>query len=138
VVLPALWSEAAYPETRGVLQALRERGYKLAIVSNGCYQTRCARRLGIEGYFDAIIGSWHVGYRKPGREIFDMAISQLGLTAGEVVMVGDSWDLDITGGHNAGLQTLHLCRDANEAKRYTNSIRDLWGVVESLDGLAHE
>jgi HAD superfamily hydrolase (TIGR01549 family) len=103
VVLPAFWSEAAYPETHGVLQALRERGYKLAIVSNGCYQTRCARRLGIEGYFDAIIGSWHVGYRKPGREIFDIAISQLGLTANEAVMVGDSWDLDIAGGHNAGL-----------------------------------
>jgi FMN phosphatase YigB (HAD superfamily) len=67
-----------------------------------------------------------------------MAISQLGLTAGEAVMVGDSWDLDIAGGHNAGLHTLHLCRDANEAERNANSIRDLWGVVEYLDGLAHE
>jgi FMN phosphatase YigB (HAD superfamily) len=45
VVLPAFWSEAAYPETQGVLQALRERGYRLAIVSNGCNQIRCARRL---------------------------------------------------------------------------------------------
>jgi HAD superfamily hydrolase (TIGR01549 family) len=133
VVLPAFWSATAFPETVGVLKALKERGYKLAIVSNGCYQDRAARRLGIKGYFDTIVGSWHVGRRKPEREIFDIALTQLGLTAGEAVMVGDRWDLDVVGGTNAGLHVLHLCRDTDDAERYPASLRDLWGVVEFVD-----
>ena len=45
---------------------------------------------------------------KPEPVLFDMAVSKMGLTAGEVAMVGDRLETDILGGKQAGLRTILL------------------------------
>ena len=54
-------SRVLYPDTLPALQALRARGLRMAIVSNGWGQAETARRLGIDGFFEAVVGSVHVG-----------------------------------------------------------------------------
>jgi HAD superfamily hydrolase (TIGR01458 family) len=43
---------------------------------------------------------------KPSREFFELALADLGLTPGQVVMVGDDVEADIGGAQDAGLKTI--------------------------------
>ena len=82
----------------------------MAIVSNGVYQQRNAARMGIEKFFDSMIGSWHVGFLKPDAGIFNLALRELGFSANHALIVGDTWNADVVGGRSLGLRTLHLIR----------------------------
>ena len=63
-----------FPETTAVLEEVHGT-YRMAIVSNGLYQAETSRRLGIAHFFDTIIGSLHVGLRKPMPEMFELVLS---------------------------------------------------------------
>ena len=125
-----------YPETATVLARLAP-SYRLAIVSNNSEPLLKARHLGIDGYIHAALGSIHVGHRKPMREMFELALSELDVGPKEAVMVGDSWDDDVVGAENAGVTALHLRRGEGEP---TNpcEISDLWGLVRFLDDRREE
>ena len=69
----------------------------MAIVSDGVYQEEAARRMGIAEYFNAIIGSIHVGVRKPMPEKFPMALSRLNVSPEQAVVVSDNWETDVKG-----------------------------------------
>lgn len=43
---------------------------------------------------------------KPEAPIFEMALTRLGVTADQAVIIGDRLETDIRGGHNAGLRTI--------------------------------
>ena len=120
-----------YPDTLEVLDLLHG-SYRLAVVSNGFYQAEESRSLGIEHYFDTIIGSWHVGFRKPMPEIFHLALSALDVRPEEAVMVGDLWDKDVVGGEGAGIRSLHIVRDGQDSPS-PDAITDLWGLVRFLE-----
>ncbi|MDP6453450.1 MAG: HAD family hydrolase [SAR202 cluster bacterium] len=121
-----------YDDTLDVLTTLQRMGYRMAIVSNGVYQQRNAALMGIEDYFDTIIGSWHVGYMKPDPEIFNMALRQLGASPEQALMVGDTWDADVVGARSAGIQALHLKRD-DPVDESRDEISTLHGVIEFLN-----
>lgn len=118
-----------YSETKVVLKELHAQGYRMAIVSNGCNQEQTARRLGIATYFHAIIGSAHVGFKKPAREIFDMALSRLGVGPEQAIMVGDNWEVDVRGAEAAGITGIHIIRGEGRSQDPL-VIKDLWGVVD--------
>ena len=120
-----------YPETVEVLAKLRTMGMQMAIVSNGVNQERAARRLGIDRYFDRIIGSAHVGFAKPRPEVFHLALSALGIGPQDAIMVGDSWAADVLGARGVGVRCLHVVRGDEEAVE-PDTIQDLRGVVELL------
>jgi putative hydrolase of the HAD superfamily len=121
-----------YIDTAAVLERL-QGSYRMAIVSNGANQEQTARRLQIARYFDEIIGSLHVGLRKPMPEIFHLALSALGVKAEQAVMVGDNWEADVVGAEAAGIKALHIVRDGRPSPR-PDAIEDLWGVVRFLEG----
>ena len=123
-------SRRLYADTEPVLQELHG-AYKLAIVSNGVDQVESSRRLGIDHYFEEIIGSLHVGLRKPMPEIFNLALSALGIGSAEVVMVGDDWEADVVGARAVGIKALHIVRDGGPSPG-PGAITDLWGLVEFL------
>ncbi len=124
---------ALFDETKEVLETLRSQGYHIAIVSNGGQQESIAKHLGVGCHFDAIVGSWHVGVRKPMPEIFRMALSSLGVTPEQAIMVGDNRDDDVMGATGVGIKGIHLNR-SNEAPLSGDAIEDLWGVVRFLQG----
>lgn len=90
---------------RETLEALRQRGYRLAIISNvmsTTYVPHFLRENGILDYFEDIQMSSLCRIRKPRREIFDRSLAALGLTKEEAAYVGDTISRDIRGARAAG------------------------------------
>jgi putative hydrolase of the HAD superfamily len=118
---PALYERFASPEVWRLyddvfpaLNALSERGLKLAVVSN--WDERLApllEKLEISRFFDAVIVSHDAGFHKPDREIFQAAVKRLQLAPGEVLHVGDSFREDFEGASQAGLKSLLLRRGSS-------------------------
>ena len=103
----------------------------MAIVSNGGDQQEAAEQLEIECYFEAIIGSKYVGFKKPMPEIFEMALRKLAITTDQAIMVGDDWEADIIGAHGAGIKAVHLNR-TDEPSPGKEAINGLRGVLRFL------
>ncbi|MBM4255458.1 MAG: HAD-IA family hydrolase [Deltaproteobacteria bacterium] len=105
-----------YPEARATLVELRDRGFKLGVISN--FDSRLFGLLegfGIAPFFDPIIISTRAGAAKPDGEIFTQALSCLGLDAEEALHVGDSIHADIVGAHATGLLPVLIDRRGAEA-----------------------
>lgn len=100
--------QAETGRSRCVLAAIKERK-PLVLVSNfyGNIGTVLAE-LGLDGLFDDIIESAVVGVRKPDPRIFSLGTEALGMEAGDVVVVGDSYDKDIVPAKKAGCRTAWL------------------------------
>lgn len=96
----------AYPGVLDTLTTLRERGAPLAIVSSkrraGLH--RFFRLVGIEGWFDALVGGDDVENGKPHPEPVHRAVAALGVSHDETVFIGDS-PHDLESGRAAGVKT---------------------------------
>jgi len=72
------------------LLGLRDRGVKIAIVSNCTENTRpLLADLGVAALADAVVLSCEVGAAKPAPEIFRFALDRLGVTADAAVFIDD-------------------------------------------------
>ncbi len=101
-----------YPETKEVLDYLKERGKKLVLITNSPPITReQIKKLDVSRYFDREIFSFETGLMKPDSEIFQRAVSGMHVEPNEVLMVGDSYDKDIKGAEGAGFHALLLDRE---------------------------
>jgi putative hydrolase of the HAD superfamily len=79
-----------YPDALPFLRSLRERGIKVAIVSNCSEGTReMLTALGVAELADALVLSCEVGAAKPAAEIYQRALKQLGAAAEAAVFVDD-------------------------------------------------
>jgi putative hydrolase of the HAD superfamily len=87
-----------------LLAALRPR-VRIAVVSNNLLaeQQQKMAQCGLMPLVDALVVSEDVGFTKPDRRIFQVALDRLELDAPEVVMVGDSWPADVMGATHAGI-----------------------------------
>lgn len=121
------------PEHRRLLETLRGR-YRLGIFSN-CDHAPTVRRVlaghGIEDWFDPIVISEAIGYRKPGRNAFRAALELAGGPAAEVLFVGDSLADDIAGAAQVGLDAAWLNRKGEPLPEGLSPAY----VLESLEGL---
>jgi HAD superfamily hydrolase (TIGR01549 family) len=99
-----------FPGAVDLLRALRERGIKLGIVTNGLSETHREKiaLLQISEFFDAIFLSDEVGMVKPDPLLFAHACRTLGGAPSHGAMVGDRYDRDIAGALQAGLYTIWL------------------------------
>ena len=93
-----------------LLESLRERGLRLAVVANTWPDPpRLVRRelgdLGVAARVDAIVLSGEVGARKPAAAIFERALAELGVDALEALFVGDRLVDDVSGAAAAGMTT---------------------------------
>jgi len=88
---PDQWT--VYPDTVAVLDGLRANGIRTAVVSNIAWDVRSVL---VSAGTDAeeYVLSYRIGSAKPDRRIFEVALSRLGVDAGEALMVGDSVEND--------------------------------------------
>lgn len=101
--------ELVDPEAIPLLEQLRDRGYRLAVVSNwDGTLVEYLRRAGLGGYFDAALDSDVVGSRKPDTRIFEVACAATGVRPDEAVHIGDSPCADVAGALAAGVRPLLL------------------------------
>ena len=108
------WMQAKTMEKSipSLLRRLKKR-YSLGVVSNLAYSAavrKTLERFGVAKYFEAIIVSADVGWRKPSPKIFKKALLTLGISASETVYVGDELDHDVEGAKKVGMHTILLKR----------------------------
>jgi len=98
------------------LARLKQRGYRLALISNASDDPNTqvlVDKLGARDLFEVIISSAALGVRKPNPKIFQDALERMNLPAEKVAMVGDTLGADILGALNAGIFSIWIKRRAN-------------------------
>ncbi|MBQ4610707.1 MAG: HAD family hydrolase [Clostridia bacterium] len=93
------------PNVIPMLSALKDMGVRLAVISNTASLFQVFDTLenyGIRKYFDQVVISSIVSYRKPHVNAFKIALRQMGLSADECVYVGDTVARDVSGAIKAG------------------------------------
>ncbi len=97
-----------FPGAEATLLALRDRGHRLALVTNGGSQLQREKivRFGLAPRFDAILVEGELGFGKPDPRVFARALRALGAEPGEAWMIGNDLHADIAGGRAAGLRTV--------------------------------
>ncbi len=132
---------ALFPGALDVLRALRERGMRLGVLTNGFSETHREKiaLLQIGEFFDAIFIADEVGMLKPDPLLFAHACTTMGSSPLHGAMVGDRYDRDIRGAQEAGLATVWLnVRDeplpegAHPPDALCGSIVDVPGALEQL------
>ena len=105
VMDPRSW--VPYADTRSTLEAVRERGLKVGVVSNVPADLRPVfKKHGLDGLVDSYTHSFEVGAEKPDPAIFLAAAKSLGLKPNETLMVGDH-EVD-RGAERAGMRAFIL------------------------------
>lgn len=96
------------PGALDVLVALRERGCKLGLVTNGFAATHHDKidRLGLRDRMDAFFLADEVGMVKPDPALFRHACEILGTVPERTAMVGDRYDRDVRGALELGIFTV--------------------------------
>ncbi|NIK13020.1 haloacid dehalogenase type II [Alkalibacillus almallahensis] len=100
-----------YGETQSVLTYLREKGYQLAVFSNGTDNMLegLLNGSGIHGDLDAVLSVDLAGHFKPTISSYQIVTDQLNVSNEEVLFVSSNgWD--IAGAKNAGFQTAWINR----------------------------
>lgn len=95
-----------YADALPALVFLAQR-FPLVAVSNG---NADVDRVGIGAHFHASVSAHVLGVGKPDPRIFHAAAARVGVTADEVLHVGDDAALDVLGGLGAGMQTVWINR----------------------------
>ena len=115
--LPHALVRRRYPDVLPCLERVRELGLKTGVVSNISSEDNLRRELdGLEltEYFPVLVASGSVGFTKPAKEIFGIAIKRVQLDPGEIVFVGDA---NVRYAANRTVTTSFFCSGAAAAMR---------------------
>ena len=99
------------PET---LKTLKEKKFKLAILSNGTPSLldELVKSNHLDNLFDDIFSIEQVGVYKPSSRVYDMPIKKYNINKSEVVFLSaNTWD--VSGGGNYGYQSIWVNRNNN-------------------------
>ncbi|MBI5066412.1 HAD family hydrolase [Candidatus Woesearchaeota archaeon] len=122
-----------YPETIEVLEELKKKKIKLAVVSNmpSFAGKEILEKFGLEKYFNVIMLSYEEGILKNSPEFFNKTLEKLKVKKEEALMVGDSVPTDIKGAEAAGIKAVLV--DRADTREFENKIIDLKQVEEYLE-----
>ena len=95
-----------YPDVLPDLEILYEK-FTVVAVTNG---NANLETIGIRHLFHDVVTAEAVGVAKPARGIFKFAINKAGVSAEEILHVGDHPETDVNGGRQAGMRTAWINR----------------------------
>ena len=103
-----------YSEVKGVLNSLKEKKYKLAILSNGtpALLNELVKSNNLVNIFDDLFSIEEVGIYKPDSKVYDMPIKKYQIKADEIAFLSaNTWD--VSGGGNYGYNAIWVNRNKN-------------------------
>jgi HAD superfamily hydrolase (TIGR01549 family) len=115
--------------------------YRVGLISNFTHAPvihKSLRKVGIHPYFNAIVISEEVGWRKPSPIIFQDMLKRLKVSADEVVFIGDSPLEDIKGAKDAGFKTVFVPSQFNSLKDLEESKQEPDEVVKDLQMISEK
>ena len=100
------------PGAVNILEYLKPK-YKLHIITNGFLevQNKKLEMSGLNSFFDKVFISELIGVQKPNSRFFEHVIKTLNASKKECMVIGDSYEADIIGALNFGLD--HVFYNAN-------------------------
>jgi 2-haloacid dehalogenase len=124
-----------YSEVKGVLSSLKEKKYKLAILSNGTptLLNELVKSNNLENIFDDLFSIEEVGIYKPDSKVYDMPIKKYQIKADEIAFLSsNTWD--VSGGGNYGYNAIWVNRNKNIFDNLDykpkNEVSDLTQIVD--------
>ena len=103
-----------YPEVKDTLQKLKDKNYKLAILSNGTPEllNELVNSNNLKNLFDDIFSIEEVGIFKPSSKVYDIPIKKYNIKKNEVAFLSsNTWD--VSGGGNYGYNSIWVNRNKN-------------------------
>ena len=103
-----------YKEVSETLKTLKEKKFKLAILSNGTPSLldELVKSNHLDNLFDDIFSIEQVGVYKPSSRVYDMPIKKYNINKSEVAFLSaNTWD--VSGGGNYGYQSIWVNRNNN-------------------------
>ncbi len=121
------------------LDYLKEKEYTLVLTSNHSWAQNgwdVLRKYKIISYFDQIIFSGDLGWRKPSPKVFSAALSGLSYRSKEhVIHVGDEIVADIKGALTFGIKALWVCSSQDESKKERIKEFDVLNIISNITEL---
>ena len=100
-----------FEDTLPALEGLRERGYRLGVITNLRADLEVLiRKAGLDGCLEFSVNSVQAGKEKPHPPIFQEALRRAAVSPGEVLHVGDQVRSDVGGAKAMGMQAALLDR----------------------------
>ncbi|WP_144893924.1 YjjG family noncanonical pyrimidine nucleotidase [Flavobacterium tiangeerense] len=108
-------SNHLFDGTFEILEYLKPK-YNLHIITNGFaeVQSRKMYNAKIESYFQTVTNSEMAGVKKPNPGIFNFALQRANAAVTSSVMIGDSFEADVQGALNAGLDAIFFNENSME------------------------
>ena len=103
-----------FPEVKEVLKNLKEKKYKISILSNGTPDLLdgLVKSNNLEKMFDDIFSVEEVGIYKPDAKVYDMPIKKYKVAKNEVAFLSaNTWD--VSGAGNFGFNSIWVNRNKN-------------------------
>ena len=103
-----------FPEVKEVLKNLKEKNYKISILSNGTPDLLdgLVKSNNLEKMFDDIFSVEEVGIYKPDAKVYDMPIKKYKVEKNEVAFLSaNTWD--VSGAGNFGFNSIWVNRNKN-------------------------
>lgn len=99
-----------YPHVLEALAMLRQKGYRLWLLSNAqqVFTAYELRHLGLGAQLDGIYLSSDYGCRKPDTRFYRALLEERGLEPDRCLMIGNDRETDIAGAKAAGLATVYM------------------------------
>lgn len=122
------------PGTVELLDHLSHK-YQLHIITNGFEEVQHIKlkNCGIDHYFDIVVCSEQVGVQKPHPKVYEYALEQSGAHPEISLMIGDDYEADVKGAHEAGLHTIWFNPNKNSRLHNFVEVKMLREITNFLD-----
>jgi len=103
-----------FKEVPEVLKILKEKKFKLAILSNGtpALLNELVKNNNLENIFDDLFSIEQVGIYKPDSKVYDMPVQKYSIEKNEIAFLSaNTWD--VSGGGNYGFNAIWVNRNKN-------------------------
>ncbi len=127
-----------YPEVKETLKKLKEKKYKIAILSNGtpALLNQLVKSNNLQNLFDDVFSIEEVGIFKPSSKVYDIPIKKYKIQKEEVAFLSaNTWD--VSGGGNYGYKSIWVNRNSSifdnldyEPKNQINELNQLLDIFE--------
>jgi 2-haloacid dehalogenase len=128
---------STFSEVKEVLKALKEKNYRLAILSNGTptLLNELVKSNNLDNIFDDIFSIEEVGIYKPDSKVYDMPIKKYKIQKDEVAFLSaNTWD--VSGAGNYGYSSIWVNRNNNifdnldyKPKNVVKNLKQLLDIV---------
>ena len=121
-------STTPYAGVQKTFKGIKEKGLKIGVFSDFPLFNKL-ETMGLEPYVDYATSSQEVGFLKPSVHCFENLVYNIGVEANAVLYVGDSYEKDVVGAHEAGLDAV-LVNAKGSQREYPLAS----GVFETWEG----